>query len=247
MSLVAANQIVAQEPPYSGTIFIEPKIVTSDDPSVFESCTYKGQATRDNIFDRRTNRFETIKNAFVYEIVWSDGLTTEAVINPEFETKEAAEAEACKYGFIVGQLPYVLRTDVDQIWIHKGNCDFGGGNRSLLIHTGRTVEYERDGILEETLIHEATHTSLDSYHYGQEWSKARAGDGKFISTYAKDNPDSEDISESFLLWLAVRYFKDRILIQNYNTIVTTIPNRLVYFDKQNFNLAPLVTRPKVIE
>jgi len=41
---------------------------------------------------------------------------------------------------------------------------FGGGNNSIPIHTGQTEIYEGDGILEETLVHGSSHTSLDASH-----------------------------------------------------------------------------------
>lgn len=232
--------VVDQTPPYWGTIFIEPGIVTSSDLSTFRSSTYAGRGQR-TVYDRRTSNWESI-NAYLFDIVWNDGLTTEAIINPEFGSQEAAAAEAEKYGVIVGQLPHLLRTDVKGLWIHKGVEAFGGGNYSILIHTGQTELYEKDGILEETLIHEATHTSLDARHASAEgWKNAQKQDGNYISTYAKDNPAREDLAESFLLWLAVRHLPDRISETNYNTIIKTIPNRLAYLDKQNFNLKPLVT------
>ena len=59
------------------------------------------------------------------------------------------------------------------MWIHKGYEGYGGGNDNLLVHTGMTENYKNylaygegdPSIVEETLIHEATHTSIDNYHY----------------------------------------------------------------------------------
>ena len=160
--------ILAQ--PYSGTIFIESNIIHSQDATTFKSSTYKGQGSR-VVYDRRTASWVTI-NAFLFEIIWSDGLKTEAQINPEFGSSTAAALEAEKYGKLVGQLPNCLRKDVDALWIHLGVQPFGGGNRSILIHTGQSALYEQQGILEETLVHEASHTSLDAMHGGSSgWIK----------------------------------------------------------------------------
>jgi hypothetical protein len=43
-------------PPFDGTIFLDPDIVTEEDPSSFESITSKGQGTR-NVFDRRVDNW----------------------------------------------------------------------------------------------------------------------------------------------------------------------------------------------
>ena len=72
----------------------------------------------------------------------------------------------------------------------------GGGNNDLLIHTGRTAQYIRAKNLEETLFHEAVHTSIDGrYADSPEWKAAQAADSDFISSYARDNPDREDMAE----------------------------------------------------
>lgn len=115
------------------------------------------------MFDRRVDDFVTV-NAFLFESTFDDGLTIEIQINPEFQTIELAQIEADKYAEVIGKLPTPLRIEVATVWIHKGTALFGGGNSNLLIHTGQTVLYENDRILEETLIHEASHTSLDAHH-----------------------------------------------------------------------------------
>jgi hypothetical protein len=227
----------AQTPPYSGTIFIDPDIITSSDPTATPSITYTGQGSV-LMFDRRVNNWVYV-NAYLFNVVWSDGITSIAQINPEFATVAAATTEAQKYASLIGQLPACLRQDVDKIWIHKGIQPFGGGNNSILIHTGQSTLYENDGILEETLVHEASHTSLDAVHaIATGWQNAQTADNNFISTYARDNPTREDIAESFLTWFAVRYRQSRISVDNYNLITQTIPNRLNYFDGINFNLSP---------
>lgn len=229
--------LVAQTPPYSGTIFIEPGIITDTDCSTLSGITYTGQGYK-WVYDRRVNNWVYV-NAYLFDVVWNDSLTSQAVVNPEFTITEAT-TEANKYAFKIGQLPHCLRTDVNEIWIHKGNFDWGGGNNSILIHTDRAAYYESLGISEETLIHEASHTSLDASHAtATGWIGAQSLDSNFISTYAEQNPLQEDIAESYLTWLAVRHFASRISVTNYNIITQTIPNRLLYFDAQNFNLNPI--------
>jgi hypothetical protein len=228
-------QCLAQ--PYGGTIFVDPDIITASDSSALVDVTYTGQGSR-VVFDRRVNNWITI-NAFLFAVNWNDGLSSEAVINPEFETVALAEIEAEKYGWSIGQLPYCLRLDVNEIWINKGVELFGGGNNSILIHTGQTVLYENAGILEETLVHEAAHTSLDAMHAASPaWLEAQTLDGGFISDYAEEFPDREDIAESFLLWMAVRYREDNISTQDFNLITQAIPNRLIYFDEIVCDLFP---------
>ena len=234
--LIVSSLSIAQ--PYFGTNFFDQDIITSSNPSCIQSTTYAGQGMV-VMFDRRVDAFETV-NAYLFDVVWNDGLTSVAQINPEFGSVANALIEAEKYAFLIGQLPKSLREDVNEIWIHKGDEKFGGGNSSILVHTDRGIIYENYGVLEETLIHEASHTSLDAIHSASTgWLIAQNQDNEFISTYARDNPTREDIAESFLTWLAVRYRQNAITRIDYDKITQTIPNRLSYFDAQKFELYPL--------
>ena len=60
-------------------------------------------------------------------------------VNPEFKDKSMAEVEDKKYAFLIGQLPAVLRKDIQTSWIHKGVKPFGGGNNNILIQTGISI------------------------------------------------------------------------------------------------------------
>ncbi|MCC7223647.1 MAG: hypothetical protein IT273_07960 [Chitinophagales bacterium] len=235
--ILSINPTAAQTP-YSGTIFIDPDIITAADSSTLLSTTYTGQGLR-MVYDRRIPGWTNI-NAYLFNVVWSDGLSAEAQVNPEFGSSAVAAIEANKYATAIGRLPRCLRLDVNAIWIHQGTQPFGGGNHSILIHTGQSALYEAQGILEETLVHEASHTSLDALHASTtNWVAAQNADNNFISTYAATNPSTEDIAESFLTWIAVRQCTNNISETNYQTISQTIPNRLAYFDSQSLDMSPL--------
>jgi hypothetical protein len=234
LAALACPAARAQE--FSGTIFIAPDIITSADPTTFTNLTDKGQGIRP-MFDRRVDDFIEV-NAFLFNATFSDGLQIEIQVNPEFGEADA-RAQAKRFAPVIGRLPYVLRSQVQTVWIHQGVEPFGGGNNNLLIYTGQADLYAADGILEETLMHEASHTSLDGRHANAAgWLAAQRADPGFISTYAQENPTREDIAESFLPWFAVRYRADRISAELANTILTTMPNRMDYFDKQGFDLYP---------
>ena len=126
------------------------------------------------------------------------------------------------------------------MWIHKGVEPFGGGNNNLLIHVGQGDLYLAQGILEETFVHEATHTSLDADHAASAgWLLAQSKDVNFISMYARDAPAREDVAERVLAWLAVRYRANRIGPSLRATIEQVIPNRMAYFDSLNLVILPV--------
>jgi len=217
---------------------MDPDIITAADPTTFQALTPKGQGNR-TMFDRRANAFVQFQ-AYLFDATFSDGLSAEIQVNPEFGSSEAARVEAEKYAIVIGRIPKALRLDVLTVWIHKGMEPFGGGNNNLLIHVGQGDAYIADGILEETFVHEAAHTSLDAAHAASAgWLSAQAKDVNFISTYARDYPTREDVAESVLPWLAVRYRASRISPAQISKIQRAIPNRLAYFDSLNLVVLPI--------
>ncbi len=225
------------KPPFWGTIFVDPDIVTSDDISTFISTSYEGTDSR-IMYDRRAADWVTLQ-PFIFVATFDDGLSTEVQVNPEFSDWENAKNEADKYAWLIGQLPTSLRTKVETVWIHRGTESFGGGNNNILIHTGRAEKYIADGIIEETLIHEGSHTSLDSEHSNhKDWLEAQKQDEFYISQFALDNPGREDVAESFLTYFAVRYRRERISDALYEKIMTAIPHRIEYFDNIDLKAYP---------
>ena len=99
--------------------------------------------------------------------------------------------------------------------------------------------HEERGSVEETLLHEGAHASLDQDHkYTPAWEAAQENDDAFISTYGRDFPVREDLAESFLAWFALRYRPERLTSDQRSKIRETIPNRLAYFDRQGFDMSP---------
>lgn len=217
---------------------MDPDIITASDPTTFQTLAASGRGIR-TMFDRRANAFVQFE-AYLFDATFSDGLSAEFQVNPEFGSSEAARLEAEKYAIVIGRIPKVLRTSVLTVWIHKGVQPFGGGNNNLLIHVGQGDIYIADGILEETFVHEAAHTSLDAAHAASAgWLSTQAKDVNFISSYARDNPEREDVAESVLAWLAVRYRADRIDPAQIAKIQQAIPSRLAYFDALNLVVLPV--------
>jgi len=236
--VLTLNLSFAKAQPYAITAYIDSSVITQNDVSSLQIVTYAGQGIN-WIFDRRVDDW-TFINTYLFDVVYDDAITSQVQVNPEFGSIAAATLEAKKYAFIIGQLPASLRIGVNKIWIHQGVESFGGGFNAVLIHTGQSAVYEGLGILEEVLIHEATHTSLDSTHATSSgWLNAQSSDVEFISTYAASSPSVEDLAESFLTWIMVKQCNRRISVADSVTISQSIPHRLAYLDNQNFNMYPI--------
>jgi hypothetical protein len=84
--------------------------------------------------------------------------------------------------------------------------------------------------MEVTLIHEATHTSIDARYYSniKRREAVEKDGGCYISTYASDYPDREDIAELMPLYVAVKYFPYRISKELKDKILSCSINRINY-------------------
>ncbi len=182
--------------------------------------------------------------AFVFKANFEKGKDVYIRVNSEFKNIKKALVQALKYGKMAGQLPNFLRTNLKTITIHKGNRAWGGGNYDILIHINDTGAKHK--CAEEVMLHEGGHVSLDPDFGGSvkkdPWKKAAKADGKFISKYAKEYPDREDVAETINWWVAIRCKKDRISELNYKKIIKTIPNRLKYLDEKNYDTYPMVCK-----
>ena len=67
---------------------------------------------------------------------------------------------------------------------------------------------------------------------------------EFISPYARDYPDREDVAESLVPWFAYRYFPGRVVESELADIGGVMPNRLAFFDSlnslNNCDLSPIL-------
>ncbi|MFT7674227.1 MAG: hypothetical protein ACI845_002644 [Gammaproteobacteria bacterium] len=235
------NQLFLTSPPFEGTIWITGDIITPSDPSLFSNLSYQGIESR-VMYDRRNGGEWVTQDAFIFPANFTDELSTEIQVNPEFDFGQA-QTEAFKYAKLIGQLPTALREGVETMWIHRGEFAYGGGNKNIMVHTGMTEVYQNwdTGIVEETLLHEAVHSSLDEDFYPANaplragWDIAVAQDTAYISTYARDNPVREDLSELLPLYVAVRYFPERIDENTRDKILSSSINRILFLDAQDFN------------
>lgn len=224
-------------PPYSGTVYVDPGLILSSDPTSFRTLTATGQGMR-TIYDRRVSAFVTV-NAWLFDAQFGSSKHVEVQVNPEF-TQNQAQTHATFHARALGRLPAFAFRDIDALWINGGKQLYGGGNRSILVHTEQTDEYEAGGWTEEAMLHESGHTSLDAYHANAaRWLEAQRADGVAISTYARDNPTREDVAETLSAWFASKYRPGRMQPADLQKIRDAVPSRLQYFDCLGFTDALL--------
>ena len=238
------NKIEILEPPFGGTMWDLPDLIKSSDYTIYSTSSYQGIETR-LFYDKSIPDFINYP-AHVYIVNFGDDLSIDFEIYTEFTLEEADNIEQ-KYAPLIGQLGNDLRRNIKSFEFLKGD-EVASAQRTedlnyanITFHTDwlTLVETRFSGDrTEELLIHESAHLSIDPYVYGQQgWTDAVNLDGNFLSTYAKDNPDSEDIAETFQAYIAVKYFPERISNSLRDTILSVCLNRFKYFDSLNLDLS----------
>lgn len=227
--------------PYYQAISFSKNIVTEKDPSTFQGLVYQGANTSllpDSRSSRISSTSSTSVSAFLF-IAAYENKNINISINPEFGNQQSAEQVATFYANVIGRLPLFLRNGIDEVYINQGFEPLLGKDNALVIYSQLADSLNTDGILEEVLIREMVHASLDAeISESSEWLSAKIDDGRTISQLAADR-STEDVAESVLAYLGLRYRANRIPASVQQTIMNTIPNRIDYFDFRGFVMYPL--------
>ena len=244
VAVAFAPAVRADPPPFDGTAWIASSVITPQSPSDLVSVAFVAVASR-TTYDRRANDWVT-QDSYVFRGTFRASRPIDFIVNPEFTSQEVAGAQAKRFAQVVGQLPRGCRTQIDAVWLHKGDENFGGGNRALLIHTD--YANQNWAFVEELLVHECAHTSLDPEWSGSVkesvWAKAMAKDPGFISKYAADFPMTEDVAESFLPYVMWKMGgASGVGSEQLATMQRTISHRFEAFDITAIDLRPLLDWP----
>lgn len=224
-----------QTPPYDGTVFIDENMIVDSDPSSSSGdFNFIGKKCR-TLWDGGWKQYPDTQ---VFEVFFSDGVRTEIWVAPTIN-RGKAKRMVRETAFYLGQVPQFLRRGMRVVMIAKGNDGFGGNlDGHINFYDKSFDEFKEDGFITEVLIHEGAHSTLDINYYGWgRWERAVRRDGGFISNYAEDYPEREDVAETVSAWLGrkLKLFKKK----DRSKIKEQIPNRLEVFNEQKYNLFPL--------
>jgi hypothetical protein len=223
--------------PYYQAISISENIVTEEDPSTFQNILYQG-ASLSLLPDSRSSIGSTSVSAFVF-IAAYEYKNINIIVNPEFGNQESAEQVATFYANVIGRIPFFLRDGIRDVYVNRGFEPLLGKDNALIIYSQFADTLNANGILEEVLIRQSVHASLNTeISESSGWHSAKIDDGKAISQLAVDR-SNEDVAESVLAYLGTRYRANRIPASVVQTIMNTIPNRIDYFDFLGFIVYPI--------
>jgi len=211
-----------------GTVFIGPNTITESDPSILQSVNFKTTEIRTVADNRFPNDVQT--EVHIFHAIYENGTQIEMVVNTQISPFTEAEFQAQFYANILGQLDPSLMEGIKTVFIHPGVAPFTGPMGMIIVHVGTAEnDYIPRGVLEEVMAHEAVHVSIDPMYFGSnEWYQAQKSDIAFISQYARDFPEREDLAESYVAHLIVKN-ADRNSSSVVERIQNGIPERIQFF------------------
>ena len=122
---------VHAEPPFEGTVWVDPDIITPADPTTLQSLAYAGRG-RHLVYDRRPNDWVWM-SVHLFDVRFEEERRVEVWVNPEFDFA-TARTLANQYARMFGRLPAVLRDCVKAIEVHDGDYAAGGNDGLGRIH-----------------------------------------------------------------------------------------------------------------
>lgn len=139
----------------------------------------------------------------------------------------AVRAKARRYTRVLGQLLLEFRFGIRQFAIHDGSPTFSAGAGKIFVYAGKTTQRIRENHLEESLLHESIHASLDrTYARSDLWIEAQKSGGRFLTRYAKSRPEREDMAETALFAYGLIRHPGRIPPVDSRNIQSAVPARI---------------------
>jgi hypothetical protein len=131
----------------------------------------------------------------------------------------------------LSRLPDRMRTGLGHVNILDGDGsawaeDLG---RFITYYDGLIARRLADDDLEETSFHETVHVVLDPVITADpDWTANQTADAAFVTEYAANTPDTEDIAESALFAWTMTFHPGRLPPEVEAAVADLMPNRLDY-------------------
>lgn len=205
-------------------------LIRPDDPSAYVCLVDLGPGEGE-FYDKAADRLIFDSKTHFFEARYSDGSTVEIRIHPDLLTEGDAVRQAERVAIPIGLLPTELRSGIERVGFLDGDstAQADGGGEGIHIYEQNVTLRESTQRFEETIFHESVHTSLDDlYADSAAWQAAQTADGGYLTEYASEQPEREDLAETALYAWALQHYPDRISGADAAAWRTQVPNRLEF-------------------
>lgn len=231
--LLAAIGTAAAEPLFhSSVVSNDLDFIREDDPEAEFCLQYLG-ASRAEMPDKRSDIL-FVDDVHVFRAVFAQSNAIEIWVHPEVGAKADAQSIADPVLRAIARLPQPMRELLNHAVIHEGNETAFAEDRGrfFVMYTENIRSRISSQDISETVFHESVHATLDVPHAASpEWQAAQEADGDFVTEYAREFPEKEDLAESALFAWTVLKHPWRLPPEIEAKVVEVMPNRLAYFQE----------------
>ena len=224
------TQLNTNRIPFTGTAQdIDLKSTTFN--TAFRYLTYRGVTAGGAIYgkywDYRNNYWNSDR-CFTFEAHFSDQHSFEVTTpKKDFFLQSHAKYKAEQILRVLGKTPVFVRSTLRTIAINGDGRGAGAGsNRERKSMSLNLADWVIQNAY-KLFLQLGAQVELHYIEQSEKWKRAQELDPLFISTYARDNPNSQDVAESFVAWMLVRRYSTSYQSQ---MIKRTIPNRIAVLD-----------------
>ena len=206
--------------------------IRTDDPSVTFKMEEKGRA-RKEMPDKRSDEL-FLDQVPTLSLNYEDGSKVEIWLSPKLKDHASATRYASLVGAALGKLPTPMRTTLSHVIIHDGDetAYAEEEGRFFVLYSKNIEKRILTHDLEETVFHEAVHATLEAEHAkSPEWINAQKADPGFITDYAEQLPQKEDLPESALFAYTLTKHPGRLPTKVERAVHKTMPHRLEYLGR----------------
>jgi len=205
--------------------------ITATDNDMLENVSFVGLEDKEMPSSLTEELFD--QDTYVFNTTYTDGTSVEIWAHSSFGSEAAAQEYVNKLAPRLGKLPNVMRAPLDHVVLHNG--DAGAYAESLghffMIYSENMDVRISNNDLEETVFHESVHASLDEDHLlSIDWLQAQVVDQNFITEYAQNFPDKEDMAESALFVYTMMTHPGRLSSDIEEWVTTHIPFKKAYIE-----------------
>lgn len=193
---------------------------------------YQGTGRRE-MPDKRNNILNT-DGVYTFNVEYEDGSSVGIWVHPDIRSMKLATEFATNIINPIGKLHPIMREKLDHIVVHNGDeTAFAESDAQFFVlYSDNIATRITNNDLEETVFHEAVHATLDNqYAQSEAWKTAVTKDNAYITDYAANNPNKEDLAESALFAWAVLIHPGRLPASVEQSVKALIPNRIAFFKK----------------
>ena len=209
--------------------------IHADDPGACWRLSEIGSG-RTEMYDPRTDAL-FVDNAIHFDATFP-GQVIRINLHPAVGDPQQRAMEATAS---LSRLPVQMRRALRYVNIHDGD---GGAwaedlGRFFTLYEGLMARRLAEHDLDETVFHETAHVALDPLlTRDPDWQSHQRADNAFITFYAAERPNKEDIAESALFAWTMLHHPGRLPANVATAVQKIMPNRLEYLGNMLADYSP---------